>query len=400
MTGKMSRRRNWLRRITAVVFSFALLGGGLPVQAPAVAQEKQGQQTKTYIITAEDKKDFRELTGEYEPATDEQSEEVLEDTGTFTAELTGQEVRELRQDDRVDLIEEDFCVQGSGKKAQQKKAGQKEWNMDIVNLADGSGKKPEKKVRVALIDSGIDDSDDIEVKERKNFVPDQEGISPVYEDCTGHGTAVAGIIAAKENGTGITGVNPDAELYLARVLDENNQARISQVIAAIDWAVDKKVDILNLSFGTVKDSEALHRAIRRAAWHDILIIAAAGNGKTVEYPAAYEETVAVGSIGTDGQVSENSARGREVELVAPGEQILSTGMLGGLMTCGGDQPGGTPCHRGGVPSVAAGQGGGCRADPDGAGRRGEEIRRTGILWIRTGGSWIRPEHLCRLQKGI
>ncbi len=119
MTGK----RNWLRRAAAVVFSIALLGGGIHVKAPAAAQGKQGQQTKTYIITAEDKKDFRELTEEYDPATDEQSEEVLEEAETFTAELTRQEVKELRRDDRVDLIEEDICVQGSGKKTQQKKAG-------------------------------------------------------------------------------------------------------------------------------------------------------------------------------------------------------------------------------------------------------------------------------------
>ena len=348
----MKRERKWLQRTAAVALAMALLGSGLPVQAPAAtAQGKEAQ--KTYIITAEGKEEFEELTEEYDPVTDGQSEEVLEEAETFTAELTGQEAKELRQDDRVDLIEEDVCVQGSGKKTQQKKAGRSgtkgteepEWNMDIVNLADSREKKPEKqtaekkaqgkKIRVALVDSGIDDSEDIDVKERKNFVPGQEGISPVYEDCTGHGTAVAGIIAAKDNKTGITGVNPDVELYSARVLDENNQARVSQIIAAIDWAVEKKVDILNLSLGTAKDSEALHRAIRRAAGHDILVIAAAGNGKTVEYPAAYEETVAVGSVGTDGKVSENSARGSSLELVAPGEQILSTGMLGGLMTCGG-----------------------------------------------------------------
>ena len=348
----MKRERKWLQRTAAVALAMALLGSGLPVQAPsAIAQGKEAQ--KTYIITAEGREEFEELTEEYEPVTDGQSEEVLEEAETFTAELTGREVKKLRQDDRVDLIEEDICVQGSGQKPQQKKAGRSgrketeepEWNMDIVNLADSREKKPEKKtpgkkvqgkkICVALVDSGIDDSEDIDVKERKNFVPGQEGISPVYEDCTGHGTAVAGIIAAKNNKTGITGVNPDVELYSARVLDENNQARVSQIIAAIDWAVEKKVDILNLSLGTAKDSEALHRAIRRAAWHDILVIAAAGNGKTVEYPAAYEETVAVGSVGTDGKVSENSARGSSLELVAPGEQILSTGMLGGLMTSGG-----------------------------------------------------------------
>lgn len=352
----MLLKRKRVQRIAAIVLSIAVLGSGFPVRANTViaAGEKAGalaekcwenQEVKSYIITAERKGDLRELAEEYDASTDDQSKEELEDVKTFTAELSEKEVRELEQDDRVELVEEDICVQGSssaGKNRMQKTARKEkketeepEWNIDILNLENGGRKPADTKIRVAVIDSGMDANEDIEVTERKNFVPGQEGISPVYEDCTGHGTSVAGIIAAKKNKTGITGVNPHVELYSARVLDKDNQAKISQIIAAIDWAVDKKVNILNLSFGTAKDSEALHSAIRRAARHNILIIAAAGNGEKIEYPAAYEETVAVGSIGTDGQVSQNSARGSELELVAPGEQVLSTGMLGGVMAGSG-----------------------------------------------------------------
>ena len=345
-----------IQRIAAMVLSIAVLGSGVPVKANTgagtggmsgalVEKDHAVQETKNYIITTEKKGDFQELAEEYDASTDEQSEEALEKAKTFTAELSGKEAAELEKDKRVELIEEDFCVQGSRaeKNDRQKKAAEKEeksaedteWNIDILNLANRSGKPADAGIRVAVIDSGIDSNEDIEVTERKNFVPGQEGISPVYEDCTGHGTSVAGIIAAKKNKTGITGVNPNVELYSARVLDKNNQARISQIIAAIDWAIEKEVNILNLSFGTAKDSEALHNAIKRAARHNILIIAAAGNEGKIEYPAAYEETVAVGSIGTDGQVSQGSARGSGLELVAPGEQILSTGMLGGVMAGSG-----------------------------------------------------------------
>ena len=67
---------------------------------------------------------------------------------------------------------------------------------------------------------------------------------------------------------------------------------------AINWAIEKKVNILSLSFGTKTDSEVLHNAIKRAQENNILIVAA-GNDSQIEYPAAYPEVIAVGSIGTD-----------------------------------------------------------------------------------------------------
>lgn len=84
-----------------------------------------------------------------------------------------------------------------------------------------------QKVKVAIIDSGIDYTSDIDVYLRKNFIPGEDEISVIYEDITGHGTSVAGIIAAKDNEDGITGINPNVELYSARVLDKNLSAPIS-----------------------------------------------------------------------------------------------------------------------------------------------------------------------------
>ena len=63
----------------------------------------------------------------------------------------------------------------------------------------------------------------------------------IYEDISGHGTSVAGIIAAKDNDEGITGINPYVQLYSARILDENKQAPASRVVAAIDWAIEQDV---------------------------------------------------------------------------------------------------------------------------------------------------------------
>lgn len=191
-----------------------------------------------------------------------------------------------------------------------------------------------KKVKIALIDSGIDYTSDIDVKERKNFVPGHDDVSIIYEDTCGHGTSVAGVIAAKANDEGVTGINPNVELYSAKVLDGKLSAPVSRVVDAIYWAIEKKVNIINISFGTTSNSEALRTAIKEAYDAGILIVAAAGNGKTIEYPAAYEEVIAVGATDTAGERSEG-AIGADMELVAPGEQILSTGDFGGLSVSSG-----------------------------------------------------------------
>lgn len=118
---------------------------------------------------------------------------------------------------------------------------QGEWNLQMINTTN-SFYTPSEKVKVALIDSGVDYSTDIDVAVRKNFISEQEEISIIYEDLTGHGTSVAGIIAAKDNNEGITGINPNVELYSARVLDENLSAPISRVVDAIYWAIDQDVN--------------------------------------------------------------------------------------------------------------------------------------------------------------
>ena len=227
------------------------------------------------------------------------------------------------------------------KKVQKKKVKEKsvkdsavEWNLQMVN-AEETSKKAERKIKLALIDSGVDYTDDIDVKLRKNFVPGHEEVSILYEDISGHGTSVAGILAAKDNGEGITGINPNLELYSAKVLDEARMAPVSRVVEAIYWAIENDVDIINISFGTTTDSEELYEAIRAAYDAGILIVAAAGNSGVVEYPAAYGEVIAVGSVDNMGNRSEGSAVGEALELVAPGELVLSTGAFYGVAVFSG-----------------------------------------------------------------
>ena len=110
-------------------------------------------------------------------------------------------------------------------------------------------------------------------------------------DMTGHGTAIAGIIHD---------IAPNAQIYSVRIMDAENKATLSRVVEGIYWCIDKDIDIINMSFGTTVESAVLKKAIQDANEAGILMVSSAGNGDTagVEYPAAYNEVIAVGSVAT------------------------------------------------------------------------------------------------------
>lgn len=324
-----------LKKVMAYMLFTSVCFGQVVPGIDVKAEETESEET-AYIVTVKNDRAYEQLSEEYQSQIDDTVSPELSEEGIMVLSMDEGEVQQLAEDVRVETIEEDIVVKACGENEADSR--EMEWNLDALNLAEAEPAdyiENRPKIKVAVIDSGIDYSEDIDVCERKNFIPGQDEVSVLYEDSTGHGTCIAGILAAKENDLGITGVNSNIELYSARVLDSSNTSRVSRIIEAINWAIEKEVNILSLSFGTTTDSEALHNAIKKAYENNILIVAAAGNGEQVEYPAAYPETVAVGSIGTDGVVSENSAAGEELELVAPGEQILSTGAFDGVMTCGG-----------------------------------------------------------------
>lgn len=290
---------------------------------------------QSYVIMTNSAKDTAILEKKYDLSDHNTADTIL------TAELTEEEARHLSQEPLTTIVERDVAVTGSDtysveREYKEVKENDAEWNMQMVNADQAETVSTGKnKVKVAIIDSGIDFIDDVDVKERKNFIPGDENISALYEDSSGHGTSVAGIIAAKDDDEGISGVNDEVELYSARVLDANNSAPVSRVIEAVQWAMEKDVDIINMSLGTKQYSSALRKVLQQAHKQGILIIASAGNGGSVEYPAAFDEVMAIGSVGADGIVSEDSSTGTEIDVVAPGEQISSTGAFDGIMISGG-----------------------------------------------------------------
>lgn len=146
-----------------------------------------------------------------------------------------------------------------------------------------------EKIKIAILDSGIDKNhEDLknQVKDEVNMIHPNE---PIIDEL-GHGTAVAGIIAANNNSIGL-GVSPHVELYSVKVLDKCGNGSVKDIIKGIEWSIDKGVDIINLSFGISKDKPLLNDAIKKAFNENIIFVASASNtyGGKVEYPAAYDK---------------------------------------------------------------------------------------------------------------
>lgn len=195
-------------------------------------------------------------------------------------------------------------------------------------VKDHKGKKD--GIKIAVLDSGVDYGNDIDLAGSVTLVPDEEEMNPLFMDGSGHGNSVAGLIAATDNEEGITGINPNAQIYSIRVLDDQNCAPVSRVVEGIYMAIDQNVQIINMSFEVSEYSAALEQAVKDAEAAGILMIAAAGNtGKGgVQYPAAFDEVMAVGSVDQNGDAASDSAEGEEMEIVAPGELVRSTGEFG------------------------------------------------------------------------
>lgn len=209
-------------------------------------------------------------------------------------------------------------------------------------------------IRVCIIDSGIDRRHPelaIPYAAGHDFVDDDDDPNDETNGVRGigHGTHVAGIIAAQlgSAGTswpnmsrgGMVGVAPGVELLIARVLNVHETASISDVLSGLEWCRSQGANIASLSLGASMDMGRTARdAFQAARDGGMLIVAAAGNDSDVgheaplSYPAAYPSVLAVGAVDTSEQVASFSNGGDGLSLVAPGANVYSTISLQGATT--------------------------------------------------------------------
>jgi thermitase len=186
-------------------------------------------------------------------------------------------------------------------------------------------------VTIAVVDSGVDlFHPDLVTK----ILPGIDFIDGdnIPQDEFGHGTHVAGIAAASSNnGVGVTGVSWGAQILPVRVLNAAGDGNYANLSAGIIWSVDNGAQIINLSLGGLFPNNTLKTAVDYAVNHGVMLIAASGNDASgnLRYPAQYPAVIAVGSTNSLDQRSGFSNYGTGLDLVAPGEAILSTNPGGG-----------------------------------------------------------------------
>lgn len=245
--------------------------------------------------------------------------------------LSPQEEKALKKKDEILRIDEDLVIHATGDKGKKKPNPQppEELTWGIIKicapLAWDITRGP--TIKVAILDTGIDlEHPDLQdnIKGNINMIkPFKNG-----QDDNGHGTHVAGIVAAVDNEIGIIGTGPEISLYAVKVLDKKGRGWLSDLIDSLDWCINNGMQVVNMCFGSYEDNVSFHEAIIEAYEAGITLVASAGNngeyGGLIEYPAKYCETIAVSAIDEFGQFAYFSSYGLEIDLAAPGVNIKST----------------------------------------------------------------------------
>ncbi len=237
------------------------------------------------------------------------------------AKLPDRAVQALANNPNIAYVEEDYKAYAIGQTVP--------WGITHINADDvqatgntGSGAK------VAILDTGIDAShEDLSVAGGASFIDTEPD---PYNDGNSHGTHVAGTVAGLNNTLGILGVAPSASLYAVKVLDSSGSGTYSGIIKGIEWAVSNNMDVISMSLGGSRGSTSLQQAVDNAYNSGVLVVAAAGNdgakGKrnTIGYPAKYASAMAVGAVDNSNNRASFSSVGDELEIMAPGVNVLSS----------------------------------------------------------------------------
>lgn len=335
-------KKSWVVALLAAILVLLLCG-----QSFAAPEKSPGQAGRMIVV-------FKSWVNE--PDYDE----ILQRTGAVKIKnlrLTNAAVvlagpaseKALRQQMEVLRVDEDAVVHALAKPRPAPPPPESlPWGVDRIDadmvwdqnhdLVVDAGANAGGGVKVAVLDTGIDlDHPDLQANIKGGVNTINSRKTP--DDDNGHGTHVAGIIAAVDNAIGVLGVAPQAWLYAVKVLNKQGTGFVSDIIEGLQWCIDNGMRVANMSFGTSSDVQSFHDAIVAAYNAGMVLVAAAGNSgpadDTVLYPAKYPEVIAVSATDKSDAVPYWSSRGPEVELAAPGVDVCSTHKGGGYATLSG-----------------------------------------------------------------
>ncbi len=203
------------------------------------------------------------------------------------------------------------------------------WGIERVGAPAAQNQVTGPRQKVAIIDTGIDlDHPDLQANIKGSYNAIDPTISA--DDDHGHGSHVAGVIAAVDNKFGVVGAGPKIKLYAAKAISKTGSGYLSDIIEGIDWAIANDVAVINMSIGTPANIRSFHEAVQKAYDAGITVVCSAGNTRSsVHYPAAYPETIAVSAVAANDTFAWWSNRGPQIDLSAPGVYIYSALKNGG-----------------------------------------------------------------------
>jgi hypothetical protein len=279
----------------------------------------------------------------------------------FAGEISAERLEALRQDPRIELIEPELELFAS---AQTLATGVKRIGANLSPLAKIDGLDGRVNADIAILDTGIAPHPDLNIYTNVSFIAGQS------TDGNGHGTHIAGIAGAIDNGEGVVGVAPGARLWGIKVMDNTGAGTTAAVIKGVDFVTQNagQIEVANLSFGGLGYSSALRMAISNSVAKGVVFVVAAGNDSRDIYgtdgvqntaddsiPAAYPEVMTVSALyDLDGVPSSDdklasfsnfsrsvvagnpvNSPGAAIDVAAPGVNIGSTYLNGGYATMSG-----------------------------------------------------------------
>ena len=348
----MSRLRAGLVRVLGTAVLIAVPSTVVPLTVPAEGADP----ARSYIVSLASGEPGA-VAGEHARRYGAQVSQVYRHAlRGYAARMPAKAAAALARDGRVASVTPDYEVRLAARQVLPP-------GVDRVGADESSAVAGDRRgsvdADIAVIDTGIDlRHRDLNVVGGTSCVSGSS--SP--NDLNGHGTHVAGIAAAKDNGTGVVGVAPGARLWAVRVLTSQGFGTLSTIICGVDWVTAHAdvIDVANMSLeafapeGSCSDGD-LHQAVCESVAAGVTYVVAAGNDAedaSLFAPASYNEVITVSamtdfdgepggtggptcSIGHDDRFAFFSNFGPDVDLIAPGVCVLSTWRLGGYRSISG-----------------------------------------------------------------
>jgi thermitase len=302
--------------------------GGAPYAAGELLVTYEPQASEQDVDEAVEESDAR--VEEELPTPDAQLLSFPEAQDETTEAARERELREakevLERDPDVMYVDYNYLLLPAFEPDDPWFTGGSQWNLRKIGAPDAWDTVLDKGARVAVVDSGIAaDHPDLsgKIAAQKDVVDNDDEA----EDSVGHGTHVAGTVAAAtDNGEGVAAVCPSCKLLIAR--SGGSSLLTSDVVQGIYWSVDNRAKVINLSLGSYgqrSNVKILEHAVDYAWEHGVVLVAAAGNKNTdrPHYPSAYERVISVAAT-NDSDVKADFSNYGKIDVAAPGVGIPST----------------------------------------------------------------------------